>query len=465
MITKPDQPPRSPEIPAVKPALRDWIFVFLLMTTMIFSYVDRFTLALLVQPIKADLGMSDAQIGLLNGIAFGLFFAFMGMPLGWLADRWSRIGTIILGVGIWSLSTAASGFAGSFYQLLFARMGVGAGEAGLAPAGYGLIHDRFPRPYLARAVSLFQLGTALGSGTALLVGGFFYHLFLNGFGAGLPYVGSMTAWQKTFLAVAMPGIILMCLLSLIKEPDRRSEWKDGEGRASSTLDALRKDPFGYVTLFLGASCLVAASYSLTAWMPAILGREFGWTPSRIGSIGGLVALTAGPTGMMLGGIAVDWLTTRGVKTAYIGIALASSFASLPLMLLVGHVSTTEGLIPALTALLIALTVPVGIIPALVQIETPAAARGRVSGLYVISINLIGLGIAPALIGAISDHLGKGAGELRHALLDVTVPFLAGSIILFAMLWSVRRRAASSTRAETVVDMGEETALDPVRPQR
>ena len=130
MITKPDQPPRSPEIPAVKPALRDWIFVFLLMTTMIFSYVDRFTLALLVQPIKADLGMSDAQIGLLNGIAFGLFFAFMGMPLGWLADRWSRIGTIILGVGIWSLSTAASGFAGSFYQLLFARMGVGAGRGG-----------------------------------------------------------------------------------------------------------------------------------------------------------------------------------------------------------------------------------------------------------------------------------------------------------------------------------------------
>ena len=150
---------------------RDWLLVIVLMLAMIVSIIDRFALSLLVEPIKADLGLSDTDIGLLSGLAFGLFYALIGLPMGILADRWSSKGVIVFGITVWSLATAGCGLAANFVQLMLARIGVGAGEAGLAPASYSIIARTFPPDRLSLAMSVFQMGAVLGSGLAIAIVG------------------------------------------------------------------------------------------------------------------------------------------------------------------------------------------------------------------------------------------------------------------------------------------------------
>src|SRR5690606_7954851 len=188
--------------------------------------------------------------------AFGLFFAVMGLPLGWLADRWSRKGTIMLGVGMWSVATAACGLAANFPQLLLARIGVGAGEAGLAPASYSIVHDRFPREQLGRAISLFQVGGVLGAGLALLITGYVYRYFTGGGGADLPLIGGLRPWQQTFLAIATPGLLFLLLIAMIREPERVAGPADtagtGEPRGFAAMVAAVRSRMGlYLPLFVG----------------------------------------------------------------------------------------------------------------------------------------------------------------------------------------------------------------------
>jgi len=187
---------------------------------MAFSLIDRFALSLLFEPIKADLGLSDTQLGLLHGVAFGLFYATMGIPIAWLIDRWSRKWVIFWGIACWSVMTALCGLARNFTQLLGARIGVGVGEAALAPAGYSLIGDIVPGRHLTTALSTFQMGALLGGGLASLLGGEILR-FTSGLDLeGVPLLEGMAPRQLTFIAVALLGVLFLALLFFIREPVR-----------------------------------------------------------------------------------------------------------------------------------------------------------------------------------------------------------------------------------------------------
>ena len=161
----------APAAAADQAERQGWYLVFTLLIFYIFSFIDRQIISLLVEPIKRDLQVTDTQIGLLQGLAFAIFYTLFGIPIGRLADRMNRKTIVGVGVVIWSLMATLCGLAKNFTQLFLARIGVGVGEAALSPAAYSMITDAFPREKLGRAFSVYNMGIAIGSGTAILVGG------------------------------------------------------------------------------------------------------------------------------------------------------------------------------------------------------------------------------------------------------------------------------------------------------
>ena len=416
--------------------IRDWLVVVLLMCAMIVSFVDRFTLALLIEPIKHDLGLDDIQLGLLNGVAFGLFYALLGMPLGWLADRWSRKYTIVLGMGIWSIATAACGLVSGFGQLAVARVGVGAGEAGLAPAAYGIIYDRFPNSKLGRAMSLLQIGSLVGAGCAMLVAGVVYTFYQAGHGNGIPLFGQLKPWQRTFVTVALPPLVLLPMVAMLREKRAGASVDEPGGGKMSLWAALRLKPAVYALLFLGMSGVITATYALLSWTPAIMAREFGWSPGDVGRSYGVVTLVAGPLGLVIGGTLADTLYLRGVRLAHACVPLVAACCALPPAMLLPLVHGPAPFLVVVALLQTALGMPIGVVPALIQLLTPAAARGRVSALYVLSLNVIGLGLAPTVIGWLSQRAVGDPHGLRLAIGYVIVTALIAAAALLLLLLRV-----------------------------
>ena len=184
------------------------------------AFIDRQILSLLIQPIKEDLGVSDTQIGLLAGLAFAIFYSFIGIPIAKLADTKNRVSIISVGVALWTLMTALCGLTKTYFFLFLARIGVGVGEAALSPAAYSMIADYFPKEKLGRAIGIYVIGLYLGAGIALLVGSAVISIVSSMPPISLPMYGVIKPWQLTFLLVSIPGILVLLLLLTVKEPPR-----------------------------------------------------------------------------------------------------------------------------------------------------------------------------------------------------------------------------------------------------
>lgn len=206
--------------PAAKSAYR-WYVLFILMLVYAFNYVDRQIITILAVHIKADLGISDAQFGLLFGTAFAVFYGLFGIPMARLADGWSRVNVLSMSLGFWSMMTSFSGFATSFAQLGAARIGVGVGEAGATPAGVSLLGDYFERTIRATVLSIYSVGINIGAGAALMIGGPVVVAWGAHYGTPENAPLGLAGWQAAFLAAGIPGLILAALIYLtIREPQR-----------------------------------------------------------------------------------------------------------------------------------------------------------------------------------------------------------------------------------------------------
>jgi MFS family permease len=202
------------------------------------SYMDRVILSLLVAPMKRDLGISDTRVGLLQGLAFGLFYTFMGLPLGRIADTRNRRNLIAAGVVLWSIFTSACSLARSFWMLFLARMGVGVGEASLSPAAYSLIADYFPREQLGVAISVFYMGIYLGTSVSLLLTGLVIDALSHAPTVTVPLLGIMASWRVTFLIVGLPGVLFALLAYTFREPARRGVLRIAQQTGATTKLAL-----------------------------------------------------------------------------------------------------------------------------------------------------------------------------------------------------------------------------------
>jgi MFS family permease len=426
---------------------RAWYVVAVLMLAYISSFIDRQVLTLLVKPLKRDFQISDTQYGLLVGLSFALFYTFLGIPIGRMADRHNRKRIIVWGITIWSVMTALCGVTHSYNQLFLARIGVGIGEAALSPAAYSLITDLFPRQKLGTALGVYNIGVYLGSGLSILLVAIILKL-INVEGTwNIPFFGDIFPWQSVFFIVGLPGLLIVLLIAFtVREPARQNAQKEAVP-ISEIVAYYQANRKAILCLFVGIAFMSFGSYGVTAWTPTLLERHYGLSASQAGLVlGGIVTVFA-TAGVLFGGYYGDQLTKRNVADAkmrvgFIGMSLGLGFA---LVLLIGFVSNLLSVAVfgfILACLCFVTSMPYGSATAAVQEMIPPSMRATFSALFVFCVNLIGLTGGPSMIGLLNDKVFKDPNQV-HLSMAITVVF--GCSISAFLLWSGLKAFAQTTK--------------------
>jgi MFS family permease len=421
-----------------------WYSVSVLMLMYIFSFIDRTTISLIVEPMKRDLQISDTQIGMLQGLAFALLYTFLGLPIARLSDRYSRRGIIAAGVFIWSIMATLCGLARTAMQLFIARIGVGVGEAALSPAAYSIITDSFPRSKLGSAFGVYNIGITIGAGVAFLVGGIVVAAVSHaGATYTLPLLGEVRAWQMVFIVTGAPGMVLPLLLLTFREPARRGILRSASAAPTAGLPRPPlREVLGYVWLnrnfyclhFVALALLALCGYAVAAWLPTAIVRAYGVSAGQVGKVLGVSTILMNSTGMLLAGLLCDRLTRKGHKDAPIIVALISAcgilvFAGLPTVMptvtLVWIAIFTSGL---------TFNAYNGVGPQAVNQVTPNQYRAQVSAVYLFVVNALGLGVGPTVVPLLNDHLFHDPSKIRFSLIIVV---FCGALIAITLLWIVK----------------------------
>ncbi len=309
-----------------------WYVVCVLTLAYVFSFLDRQILALLIEPIRKDMDISDTQISLLLGLAFSIFYTLLGVPIGRLADRKSRRGIIAVGITIWCIMTAACGLAKTFTQLFLARVGVGIGEASLNPSALSLISDYFPRNKRARPIGFYNMGVSLGAGVAMVIGGQIIAWVFEAPPIELPVVGTLQPWQAVFVMVGLPGLLIALLMATVKEPVRHDKITTADGQPDflpmkDVMRFLLDRKATYLSLFLGMSVVTIVGYGFLFWIPTMFIRTWGWSIAEVSMAYGLVVLVFGPIGVNLGGWLAQRLYQRGRRAGHMRVTILNSIYS------------------------------------------------------------------------------------------------------------------------------------------
>ncbi|HVJ52889.1 MAG TPA: MFS transporter [Aliidongia sp.] len=395
-----------------------------------FSFIDRQILSLLVGPIKRDLAINDTEMSLLQGIAFALFYSFLGLPIGRLVDRSRRVTIVAAGVFVWSLMTACCGVARSFVQLFLARIGVGVGEASLSPAAYSMISDFFPPRRMGLALGAYGVGVYVGAGLALVIGAEVIKL-LSGTGAMvLPLVGEIRPWQAVFFAVGLPGILVALWVATLREPARRGH--RGVGGAAPPMSevwAYLKANRRTLTLQYLCSALAAMmAYGVGAWVPSFLIRTHGWTAVEAGRTYGWIIAILGTAGVLSGGLLADWLAAR-FRSGRMMVLILSALLTLPFALAFPLVEDQRLCIILLAISTYFATLPTGAGASSLQEIMPNQMRGFASALLIFVVNLIGLGLGPTSIAAFTDSVLHDEAQIRYSLAYVPPTILAACALV------------------------------------
>jgi MFS family permease len=427
-----------------------WYSVAVLMLMYIFSFIDRTTISLLVEPMKRDLHVSDTQIGMLQGLAFALLYTFLGLPIARLSDRHSRRAIIAAGVFIWSIMAALCGVARTATQLFLARVGVGVGEAALSPAAYSIITDSFPRSKLGSAFGVYNVGIPIGAGTAFLVGGIVVAAVSHaGATYTLPLLGEIRAWQMVFIVTGAPGIVLPLLMLTFREPARRGMLR--RGSAAEPAAAVSKPPLSevlayawsnrkfYGLYFVALALLAMCGYCAAAWLPTALIRAYDVTAAQVGKVLGASIILMNSTGMLLAGLLCDRLTRQGKKDAPIIVALISACG----VVLLGGLPPFMPSVPLIWVAIFVSGINFnaynGVGPMAINQVTPNQYRAQISAVYLFVVNALGLGVGPTLVPFVNEHVFHDPAKIRYSLVIVVICSAVAAIALLLMVRPIYRQ--------------------------
>lgn len=434
--TRAPQPETEPTYPSTRWA---WYTVAILLCAYIFSFIDRQILNLLVAPVRRDLGITDTEMSLLIGFSFALFYSVLGLPFGRLADSVNRPRLIFAGMLTWSLMTGGCGLVSSYWQLFLLRMGVGIGEATLSPAAYSMISDSFPPAKRAVPFSIYTTATYVGGGFAFLFGG----LLLRSFGTReifhLPLIGQVRPWQTLFLILGVSGILFVLVLLTLRDPSRQG------ARVLATLPGkmkVERVPLKEVgryfaqnrttlaSLIVGMALVALAAYGSSAWVITFLIRNHHMTASQAGIHFGLAQFFSGFLGMLSAGKLVSWLMKRGYRDAYTRVAVFSCAAWFMPGILFPLFPGTTAVVVLIYIATFFLCMPTCLIPAAILELVPNAMRGQATAVYLLFVNLIGLGIGPTAIALVTDRVFGFDAAVRYSLLLVTFAAMLLAELLF-----------------------------------
>lgn len=375
------------------------------------NLVDRGLMMLLLQPIKQDLQLSDTQLGFITGIAFGLFYAVLGVPIARLADRGNRVTIASLSIGLWGLTVMACLWVSNYLQLVLARIAAAVGESGCKPPTYSLVGDYFPEPAeRTRAMAIYLSGNALSSLLSFVVGG---------------WIAEHFGWRMTFFIMGIPGLLLAVLVKCtVAEPRMLQSRVDREVRPAPPIAAVlrilwRQTSFRHLTFAL--ILLYTMSTGFAPWYAAFLMRSHGMGTAELGVWLGLIFSLAGLAGVLLGGyIAGRWFGDDERAQMRMGaIAVASV---VPCFVAFLTLSGKHQALLALVPLMLVFSMFLGPVYALMQRLVADEMRATVMALVMLIANVVGFGVGPQLVGILSDAFAAtlGRDSLRYAMLAMSL---------------------------------------------
>jgi MFS family permease len=409
--------------------------VALLSITYMLSFMDRTLISLLISPIKAEFRLSDTQLGMLIGFGFVIFYSVLGLPFGAFADRKDRRWLIVSGLVAWSLATSASGFVGGFGGLMAMRTLVGVGEATLSPSAYSTLADRFPPHRLGVAIAIYAAGVSVGGGLAMAFGGVLVewakHATLT-----IPLLGAVSGWRLALFSVGLLGfpLTLLIVLTLREAPRKVSTappplsdlWRYLGNRKAALIGALTAFAFANV-----------ANYVVFLWAPALFMRVHGLDARTTGLIMGTIVGVFGSAGMVLGGLAVDWLTRRGVRDATIKVIFWCVVAQIPIMPVAFLVGSSTLAFVLMVPTMMLTTAASSVQGTALQLMTPALMRGRIIAIYLLVVTMVGMGLGPLMIGVLSDNVFTAKTGLAASMAAVA---LAGLVLATITMLATRGAA-------------------------
>lgn len=412
----------------------------------LFSQLDRQLPALLVRPIRAEFGISDTAFSLLQGYAFSICYTLMGLPLGRLVDRATRRNLILWGMLFWTAMTAASAFASSYTMLFIARMGVGVGEAVLAPAAYSMIADYVAPERRGRALAFYYTSLAVGSGASMLLGGWLLGA-IPGEGMELPMLGLLPAWRICFLAAAAPGIGLAVLLLTVREPLRREQGAKAETCSVGEFIAfLKQHRRTFARLLTYPALLAMIGYGMLSWAPALFERRFDMPTSRAGIILGLIIAVAGLTGTLFSGFLSDRWLRMNVEAARFRVSLVGTVICAPMAVLWPLADNATAAFVMLGFSVLGLSISQAAAPACIQEVCPNNMRGQAISVYLLIAGLLGIGLGPTLVALVSDHVFPNSSSLHYAISATVLPTALAAIWL---CWSGLKPFAATRSTVTI----------------
>jgi len=416
-------PVRDPA--AVTPGYRTYVLTLLLIVYIV-NFVDRQVLAVLIEPIKHDLDLSDTQLGFLSGFAFALFYVTFGVPLARLADRKSRRDLIVVCMAAWSAMTAVCGFAANFVQLLAARIGVAIGEAGCVAPAHSIIADYYPPHQRAFAISVFSSGASIGIFAGLMLGGWLSELY---------------GWRMTLVIIGLPGILVALLvMATLREPIRGMTLAPGlvaavvPGPAGFREDIgrlVRRQSLSIIAVAAGFSAMV--TYGTATWLPAFYIRVHQLPISEVGTMLAIITGLGAGVGAVAGGGLAGWLARRD-RRWLLWVPAVATTAGTPLYV-VAVMAPEPGLsllALAPAAMLCAVFAPAAL--AAVHGVSGAALRATGISLMLFMSNILGIGGGALVVGFVSD-LFVGAEPTLSLRYGLIVVLLANVLAVIGYLWA------------------------------
>jgi MFS family permease len=433
-VTDAKSMPRADEYPSSGQAN---YLLGLMFLAYVVSFIDRQVLGVLVGPIKADLELSDFQFSLLQGAAFAILYSVMAIPLGRLTDTKNRKLIVAIGVFGWSLMTIGCGMAKNFGQLFVMRMGVGVGEAALSPAAYSMIADSFTREKLTRAMAIYKAGLYVGGGLALVLGGYIYDYYDATPDLSFPLLGSVNAWQATFVSVGLPGFLLSFMILFIKEPTRKGMIRADDGSQPASLKVREVFAFMfvehrqlYISLFVGCSILAIVGAGYSSWFTEMLIRNFSLQRSHAGSLVGSVIIFSGLLGVFSGPVFVGYFQRRNFTDSNMRVLMFLSLALIPTSVAAPQMSSHVMALALLSVTVFFQASYMGVAAAAVQMVTPNQMRGQATAVYMFATNMLGLALGSTLVAVLTDFVFVDEGALMHSLSLISAVLLPMAVWIF-----------------------------------
>jgi MFS family permease len=394
---------------------RGWYIVVMTALVAIMSQVDRGILALFVQPMKRDFGLTDVQVSVLLGFAFTFFYVVGGPVLSRLADGGVRKSVIAAALAVWSTATALCGIAQTFWAFFASRAVIGASESGCGPASLSMIADAVPRQHLPRAYAIYNSGFLGGQALSLLFGGVLIGLLADVAPMAIPGIGIVHNWQLVFMMLGIPGLLVAIVFGLtVPEPQRKGAKKPGGYPLKEVIACVVSQRALHVPLILGILFMAFQTYGLMTWLPAFYERTYGWGPAKIGKLLGIVTLTYSTIGLF-GGARLAEVMGRKRDDANLRVLYLAQLLPIPLFVL-APLMPNPWLALGLNALGgVINTMGAAGFNAALNVATPNAMRSQIIVMYFILQNAIAGSLGPTVVALLTDHVARSEADLRYVI--------------------------------------------------